>query len=432
MKPYVTILTSVDSDFQKALEEFQADPLFSRTDNLYTKSDKERIARIWNDILRPFWVLKWILRALYWRSFLAFGSKNSFVVKYATIVTYYNMLYQLRVSFWSHEEFLRQYLDDTFKENYSTLARYMYHVRFYSILIFPYEFFLSLKDQVDISLIPLFLRKEKIQGTFQEWTSLGYINIWYYLRYRMSLLLSWVSKHGWRLMMHIRISKRKNGFISIENIEKILLKMQPWDILLTRQNWAATNLNIPGFWKHMAMYIWTGKYLKENHQSSDIHHLKDDVHYIIEAVGLWVQIVSFESLCYHNDYLWVVRPIFTSKKIINAIQKTVELVGRGYDYSFNYYSDVHYVCSTLVTKAYLPESIDAEGIHITLTRIATGITYPPNDLVKKMNIEFWTSMNQLDFVWFIDSSEKLGTNFLADRTAFLQSAFRPKLSFFLP
>ena len=81
-------------------------------------------------------------------------------------------------------------------------------------------------------------------------------------------------------------------------------------------------------------------------------------------------------------------PIFSHEKISSAIGKTLELVGRDYDYSFNYYSDVNYVCSTLITKAYLPESIEAEGIRITLSRIATGITYPPNDIVKKMNSEF--------------------------------------------
>ena len=62
------------------------------------------------------------------------------------------MVYELRECFGKHEEFLRQYLDDTFVENYSTLARYMYHVRFYSVLIYPREFFLTLRDEVFESL----------------------------------------------------------------------------------------------------------------------------------------------------------------------------------------------------------------------------------------------------------------------------------------
>ena len=99
MKPYANILTSVDIQFQEALMEFRSDPLFTRNDNLYTKHDKERISKIWKDIVKPFLILKRIIRVMYWRSFLAYGSKNSFVVNHATIITYYNMLYELRGSF---------------------------------------------------------------------------------------------------------------------------------------------------------------------------------------------------------------------------------------------------------------------------------------------------------------------------------------------
>jgi len=64
-------------------------------------------------------------------------------------------------------------------------------------------------------------------------------------------------------MAHIYLKKRTHGLITDENVKKIEKLLEPGDIILTRGNWAATNLNIPGFWKHMAMYIGTGKYLKE-------------------------------------------------------------------------------------------------------------------------------------------------------------------------
>lgn len=161
MKPYVKILTSIDRDFDKALTMLRTDPLFSSDATIYTEDDKARIAYIWKNVVRPFLKLRKIIRRLYWRSFLTFGSKNSFVVKYAAIVTYYNMVYELQQSFGRHEEFLRQYLDDTFTENYSTLARFMYHVRFYSILSYPYEYYLTLRDEVDTSLAPLFEREPR-------------------------------------------------------------------------------------------------------------------------------------------------------------------------------------------------------------------------------------------------------------------------------
>jgi uncharacterized protein YycO len=433
MKNYPKLFSEIDTQFSLALKHLQSDQLFSSDQTFYTDDDKKRIANIWKELLLPFQSLQKIIRSLMWRSFFSFWSKNSFVVKYAAIVTYYNMIYELQQTFGPHEEFLRQYLDDTFSENYSTLARFMYHIRFYSVLSYPREYFLSLKDEVDPLLAPLFDRSEKSAWDVEKRWKHDIINIWYHIRYRISLLLTWVSKHGGRLMMHIRFNNRDHGLISDESMAHIIPLLAPGDILLTRGNWLATNINIPGFWKHMAMYIGTGRYLHDTYpeliQEIGLH---DDTHYSIEAVWTWVQIVPITTLSAHNDYLWVLRPLFDTHKIKRAIEKTLVLHGRSYDYSFNYYSDVNYVCSTLVTKAYLPEHIDDEWIHITLTRIATGITYPPNDLVKKYAQEYGTPPAELEFVAFIDSREKTGENFIGTEESFRASGLRSKLTIFLP
>ena len=432
MKPYTHILTSIDHDFEKALSVLRADPLFSSSQITYTDDDKKRIASIWKDILIPFLRLKKIVHSLYWRSFFTFGSQNSLVVKYACIVTYYNMVYELQQSFWPHEEFLRQYLDDVFLENYSTLARFMYRIRFYSILLYPREYFLTLRDEVDPSLLPLFYRPVRSAGMIDKrWAHDG-MNIWYYIRYRIRLMLTWIAKYGGKLMMHIHLSRRTHGLIRLENIRKIELLLSPGDILLTRRNWAATNMNIPWFWKHMSMYIGTGGYLSEKFPSMKDIELQTHTHYIVEAIGVWVQIIPLDMLAGYNDYMWVIRPRFSEDKKQRAIEKTIALSGKSYDYSFNYYSDVHCVCSTLVTKAYLPDSALDEGIHITLTRIGISITYPPNDIVKKYHDEYETEERELDFVACIDSIDKTGENFLSTEEVFRHSGFRPKLSFFLP
>lgn len=237
MKNYPKILKAIDKEFDLAFAKLQSDPLFSSSQAVYTEDDKARIAHLWKDILKPFLKLRKILRFLMWRSFLTFGSKNSFVVKYATVTTYYSMVYRLQESFGPHEEFLRQYLDDTFSENYSTLARYMYHVRFYSILSYPHEYFITLRDEVDLSLSPLFDRPVPIATKIEKRWNHDLVNIWYYIRYRIGLLLAWIAKHGGRIMMHIRVSSRKHGLIKEENLEKFRELLEPGDILLTRQNW---------------------------------------------------------------------------------------------------------------------------------------------------------------------------------------------------
>ena len=433
MKPYVKILASIDREFQKALDEFHADDFFqAKTDNLYTDEEKKRIYYRWLNLVRPFRQLKSIIRSLSWQT-LFFRRKNAFVIRYASVITYYNMLYSLRASFGKHEEFIRQYLDDNFRENYSTLARYVYTAKFYSVLLYPREYFLELQDEVDPILAPLFARKDRVASDMDKRWYHDRVDIWYYIRYRLSLLFSWISKHWGRLIAHIHFSQRKRWLILRENMNILLPLMTPWDIILTRQNWVATNMGIPGFWKHMSMYIGLWKDIKKSYyEFRSVHTLADDVHYIIEAIGSGVRIIPIDELILHNDYIGVIRSKFSPEKLRRSIHKTLSLVGKEYDYSFNFYSDTNYVCSTLVTKAYLPEYSQDEWIHIHLTRIGTGITYPPTDIVKKFAWERESDDAELDFVGFIDSHEKWEKNFFASADEFCKTALRPRLSIFLP
>ena len=126
------------------------------------------------------------------------------------------------------------------------------------------------------------------------------------------------------------------------------------------------------------------------------------------------------------------RPNFSPSKIDRAISKVLTQIDVQYDFTFNYYSDMNHVCSALITKAYLPEYSGDEGLHITLTRIATGITYPPHDILKKMNAEYHREQSELSFVAFIDSREKTGENFISTEQEFLSTVHRSRLSFFLP
>ena len=56
-------------------------------------------------------------------------------------------------------------------------------------------------------------------------------------------------------MSHIYFTRRNTGRIEAVHIENIQTMILPGDVLITRRNWAATNISIPGFWKHMSMYI---------------------------------------------------------------------------------------------------------------------------------------------------------------------------------
>lgn len=107
------------------------------------------------------------------------------VIQYTAVSTYYNMVAELQSVFGIHEEFLRQYLDDTFRENYSNIARYMYHVYFMTILLYPREYFLTLRDEVHPILTPLFYRPPKADSSINRRITLDSMNIFYFIRYRI-------------------------------------------------------------------------------------------------------------------------------------------------------------------------------------------------------------------------------------------------------
>lgn len=133
----------------------------------------------------------------------------------------------------------------------------------------------------------------------------------------------------------------------------------------------------------------------------------------------------------HADYLACIRPRFSQIKKEKAISTALSHMKREYDYAFNYYSDRNFVCSTLVTKAYLPESHTDEGMHIDLVRVGTGITYPPHHLVEKMMQDKRLHREELDLVFFLNASEKEQKAFLDSENAFFDTHKFPRMSFFL-
>jgi hypothetical protein len=53
------------------------------------------------------------------------------------------------------------------------------------------------------------------------------------------------------------LSSRDDKFVSIEQISEMKKYLKPGDILVERRNWYASNVGIPGFWAHAALYVGT-------------------------------------------------------------------------------------------------------------------------------------------------------------------------------
>lgn len=90
-------------------------------------------------------------------------------------------------------------------------------------------------------------------------------------------------------MAHISLKPwRMHTLITQAQQKQIESSLESGDILLTRKNWAATNLNIPGYWKHMALYIGDGVELRHTLERLKIKtraKIYPHQKYIIESIG---------------------------------------------------------------------------------------------------------------------------------------------------
>jgi hypothetical protein len=104
-----------------------------------------------------------------------------------------------------------------------------------------------------------------------------------------------------------------------------LQRMRQGDILLSREAWHFTNLFIPGYWSHAAIYGY-GK--------------------VIESVAPSVQEVNFFDWVLKKHNWCVIR--FDDKDATLAFNRATSAIGSNYDYEFDWGAQRAFYCSRLV------------------------------------------------------------------------------------
>ncbi|MCB1051398.1 MAG: hypothetical protein KDC71_12445 [Acidobacteria bacterium] len=242
-------------------------------------------------------------------------------------------------------------------------------------------------------------------------------------------------------MGNSRVQRTGQALISAQQIEDLHRKLQPGDVLLERREWYLSNIGIPGFWCHAALYIGTpeerlaffqderglptGATEFERQLQSQFprayanHRAKNDhgeATRVIEAIADGVVFTSLEHSC-HADSVAVLRPHLTKTQIAQALQRAFSHAGKPYDYQFDFATDQALVCSELVFKAY-------EGlIDFSFSSSFGKQMVPPNQIAADYSRGPET---QWLFVVFLDGSEIQNRALEADQAAFSTSYLRPK------
>jgi len=422
-------IKDIELEYVSLKKELEQQKIFGSKLWSYLKEDKEEFRLFWFKYIEFFEKLKKILNSTRYRKMFFKIDYNKLVLRKYLIHFYYSVISDLLGVFWAHNEYIRVFLDENFKKDYGVYAKYIYKPRFIYIYNIPILFIEPFKSYIDKDIFDLIYKIKTVASIKRIWSD--YDNLFFWIKYRVNKFLFIVFRFVWNMIAHTRFSTRNYWLITYENCLKYIEIAKPWDILLTRWNWNASNISIPWFWKHMAMYIWSWEYLKSNFTWSNIDNLDLNKHYIIEATSKWIYIEEFDYFVSKIDYLGVARTSFGDDKIKRVIGNSFVNLWKEYDFIFNYYSDKRLVCTALVLKSYSKEFSSDDWIEIELEKISVWLAYLPNNFIKKINEEAKKENPSIFGVFFIDSIEKTWENFINSVDELLKSWKRPKLSMFL-
>jgi hypothetical protein len=265
-----------------------------------------------------------------------------------------------------------------------------------------------------------------------------------------------VQKQVSEWMSDIKVWRQGKTLITDEQIKWMTGKLEPGDVLLERREWFMTNVGMPGFWPHAALYIGTSAQREKYFDDPEVEKwLRDKGHRegnledylraiypddylistspdqwlgetvrVIEAKGEGVIFTSLEFSA-GADSVVAMRPLLSKVAKARAIARAFNYSGRPYDFNFDFLTDNKLVCTELVYKAY-EGTEDIKGLDLPVADIMGRKVTPANLFARLFDEEYGTEGQQFDFVFFLDGDERKGGAFKADVDAYRMSWKRPK------
>jgi len=251
-----------------------------------------------------------------------------------------------------------------------------------------------------------------------------------------------------------KILRQNRSLVTQQQIKEMAARLEPGDILLERREWYLSNIGLPGFWPHAALYIGTPEQRKSYFQDAEVKSWVleqgvasgeiDDLlrsrspeiyalslktfeghsPRVLEAMSEGVVFTSLEHSA-EADSVAVLRPRLLKKDKAVALLMAFHYMGRPYDFNFDFLTDSRLVCTELIYKAYEP-SKQIRGLRFPLVDILGRKTTPANEIVKQFDAQFGTPQQQIDFILFLDGVERAGKAVSSSLEAFRESWKRPK------
>jgi hypothetical protein len=245
------------------------------------------------------------------------------------------------------------------------------------------------------------------------------------------------------------------SLVTPAQVEALQPRLQPGDVILVRHDWYLSNVGLPGFWPHAALYIGTPEerrkffddeatraWVKQQNEASGSlepllaarspdaykRSLTPQTHgepaRIIEAISEGVSLTTLTHAL-DVDSLVVLRPRLPKPEKAQAILRAFHYVGRPYDFNFDFSTDAELVCTEVVYKSYEPAT-GFTGLKLPTVEMLGRQVTPANEIAKQFAQQSGTPAQQFDLVVFLDGQERKRIAVEASLDEFLQSWKRPK------
>lgn len=250
-----------------------------------------------------------------------------------------------------------------------------------------------------------------------------------------------------------KVQRRGVTLISKEQIAALKQRLQPGDILLCRSEWYLSNVGLPGFWPHAALYLGTpaqrgrcfdddpetrawlqaegaasfDELLRTRFPQAWTNAVGTDQGHEVRVLEAISEGVSFSALEHTAgcDSLAALRSRLSRRDQAAAILRAFQFAGRPYDFNFDFRTDSALVCTEFVCKSYEPDSGKA-GLRFPVKEVLGRPVTPANEMARHFAEQAGTPEAQLDFVTFLDGHERRRRAVERDEAAFRASWQRPK------
>ena len=168
--------------------------------------------------------------------------------------------------------------------------------------------------------------------------------------------------------------------------ERLIELAKPGDVFVTRHDDAMTNLFLPGFWPHAALYIGTDEERKKIgvDTTREEYQSMPGIVRFLEAKKDGVLFRPCEDTL-QVDSCVILRPKLSQKSRSAALNRSISHGGKLYDFVFDFSKAERLVCSELIYRSY----DGFEGIHFELSEKAGNNYLSTEDFLNQSLSNDW-------------------------------------------